>query len=57
MNLNSKGDEQTNYVSGLFWLSVLKKDKNAVAELNNIGVKMAMSEGTGSAGGYLVPRE
>lgn len=57
VNLNSKGDEQTNYVSGLFWLSVLKKDKNAVAELNNIGVKMAMSEGTGSAGGYLVPRE
>lgn len=50
-------DQETNYISGLFYLSVLKNDQKAKSELNSFGIKMAMNEGTGSAGGFLVPRD
>lgn len=54
---SAKDKEELNYISGLFWLSVLNKDQKAISELNSIGVQMALNEGTGSQGGYLVPRE
>lgn len=53
-----KANNEKDYVSGLFYLSLIRKDKRASDILNSdYGFKMALSEGTGSAGGYLVPRE